>query len=61
MKVGLHRVLELNVSEAKCKRSKKEILETLDDSCVHSYNKLKDYATELCNPGSDIVIDLSKE
>ncbi|KAG5573165.1 hypothetical protein H5410_062931 [Solanum commersonii] len=58
-----HRVFELNVSEAKCKRAKKEILESLEGSFVGSYNKLEGYATELrsCNPWSDIVIDLSKE
>ncbi|KAK6803358.1 hypothetical protein RDI58_001142 [Solanum bulbocastanum] len=63
MKADLHRVFELNVSEAKCKRAKKEILESLEGSFVDSYNKLEGYATELrsCNPGSDILIDLSKE
>ncbi|WMV19820.1 hypothetical protein MTR67_013205 [Solanum verrucosum] len=63
MKADLHRVFELNVSEAKCKRAKKEILESLEGSFVDSYNKLEGYATELrsCNTGSDIVIDLSKE
>ncbi|KAK6786380.1 hypothetical protein RDI58_014905 [Solanum bulbocastanum] len=63
MKADLHRVFELNVSEAKCKRAKKEILESLEGSFVDSYNKLEGYATELrsCNPESDIVIDLSKE
>ncbi|KAG5585738.1 hypothetical protein H5410_046172, partial [Solanum commersonii] len=63
MKADLHRVFELNVSEAKCKRAKKEILESLEGSFVDSYNKLEGYATEFrsCNLGSDIVIDLSKE
>ncbi|KAH0730331.1 hypothetical protein KY289_001519 [Solanum tuberosum] len=63
MKADLHRVFELNVSEAKCKRAKKEVLESLEGSFVDSYNKLEGYATELrsCNTGSDIVIDLSKE
>ncbi|KAH0633122.1 hypothetical protein KY284_035908 [Solanum tuberosum] len=63
MKVDLHRVFELNVSEAKFKRAKKEILESLEGSFIDSYNKLEGYATEFrsCNPGSDIVIDLSKE
>ncbi|KAK6786154.1 hypothetical protein RDI58_014679 [Solanum bulbocastanum] len=63
IKADLHRVFELNVSEAKCKRAKKEILESLEGSFVDSYNKLVGYATELrsCNPGSDILIDLSKE
>ncbi|KAG5609478.1 hypothetical protein H5410_020759 [Solanum commersonii] len=63
MKADLHRVFELNVSEARCKRAKKEILEGLEGSFVDSYNKLEGYATELrsCNTGSDIVIDLSKE
>ncbi|WMV49131.1 hypothetical protein MTR67_042516 [Solanum verrucosum] len=55
--------IELNVSVAKCKRAKKEVLESLEGSFVDSYNKLEGYATELrsCNTGSDIVIDLSKE
>ncbi|XP_015064661.1 uncharacterized protein LOC107009853 [Solanum pennellii] len=63
MKADIHRVFELNVSEAKCKRAKKEILESLEGSFEDSYNKLEGYATELrsCNPGSDIVINLSKE
>ncbi|WMV32999.1 hypothetical protein MTR67_026384 [Solanum verrucosum] len=63
MKADLHIVFELNVSEARCKRAKKEILESLDGSFVDSYNKLEGYAIELrsCNSGSDIVIDLSKE
>ncbi|WMV47088.1 hypothetical protein MTR67_040473 [Solanum verrucosum] len=63
MKADLHRVFELNVSEAKCKRAKKEVLESLEGSFVDSYNKLEGYATELrsCNTGSDIVIDLSKQ
>ncbi|KAK6803370.1 hypothetical protein RDI58_001154 [Solanum bulbocastanum] len=63
MKADLHRVFELNVSEAKCKRAKKEILESLEGSFVDSYNKLEVYAIELrsCNPRSDILIGLSKE
>ncbi|KAH0672505.1 hypothetical protein KY290_024739 [Solanum tuberosum] len=49
--------------EAKCKRVKKEVLESLEGSFVDSYNKLEGYATELrsCNTGSDIVLDLSEE
>ncbi|KAH0641025.1 hypothetical protein KY290_036391 [Solanum tuberosum] len=63
MNADLHRVFELNVSEAKCKRAKKEVLESLEGSFVDSYNKLEGYATKLrsCNTGSDIVIDFSKE
>ncbi|KAH0751615.1 hypothetical protein KY285_004763 [Solanum tuberosum] len=63
MKADLHRVFELNVSESKCKRAKKEVLESLECSFVDSYNKLEGYAIELrsCNTRSDIVIDLSKE
>ncbi|KAG5575977.1 hypothetical protein H5410_056111 [Solanum commersonii] len=41
MKVDLHRVFDLNVSEAKCKRAKREILETIDSSFVDSYNTLE--------------------
>ncbi|WMV29381.1 hypothetical protein MTR67_022766 [Solanum verrucosum] len=63
MKADLHRVFEINVSEANCKRVKKEVLESLEGSFVDSYNKLEGYATELrsCNTGSDIMIDLSVE
>ncbi|KAH0682762.1 hypothetical protein KY290_021352 [Solanum tuberosum] len=63
MKDDLHRVFKLNVSEARRKRSEKEILESLEGSFVDSSNKLDGYVTELrsCNPGSDIVIDLFKE
>ncbi|WMV41539.1 hypothetical protein MTR67_034924 [Solanum verrucosum] len=63
MKVDLHIVVDINVSEAKCKKAKRKIIETLDSSFVDSYNKLEGYAIELrsCNLGSDIVIDLSKE
>ncbi|KAH0644754.1 hypothetical protein KY284_032638 [Solanum tuberosum] len=63
MKVDLHIVIDINVSEAECKRAKRKIIETLDSSFVDSYNKLEGYAIELrsCNLGSDIVIDLSKE
>ncbi|XP_069146927.1 uncharacterized protein [Solanum lycopersicum] len=63
IKDDLRRVFELNVCEAKCKRDKKEILESLEGSFVESYNKLEGCTTQLrsCNPGSDIVIDLSKE
>jgi len=63
MKVDLHRVFELNVSEAKCNRTKRGILDSLDGSFTDSYNKLEAYATELrsCNSGYDIVINLSKK
>ena len=47
MKADLHRVFELNISEAECKRDEKEILESLEGSFVDSYNKLEGYATEL--------------
>ena len=54
MKADIHRVFELNASEAKCKRAKKEILKSLEGSFIDSYNKLEGYATELrsLNPGS---------
>ncbi|WMV41913.1 hypothetical protein MTR67_035298 [Solanum verrucosum] len=39
------------------------VLETLEGGFTDGYNKLEDYAIELkeSNPGSDVVINLSKE
>ncbi|XP_059310700.1 uncharacterized protein LOC132062068 [Lycium ferocissimum] len=47
----------------KCKRAKREVLETLEGSFTDNYKKLEAYANELreSNPGSDVVINLSKE
>ncbi|XP_060190732.1 uncharacterized protein LOC132620010 [Lycium barbarum] len=63
MRADLHRVFDLNVSEGKCKRAKREVLETLEGSFTDNYKKLEAYANELreSNPGSDVVINLSKE
>nr|XP_009761145.1 PREDICTED: uncharacterized protein LOC104213347 [Nicotiana sylvestris] len=58
----LKRIFELNVSHGKCKRAKRMVLETLEGSFTDEYNKLEAYAIALreSNPGSDIVINLSK-
>ncbi|XP_070011262.1 uncharacterized protein [Nicotiana sylvestris] len=62
MMADLKRIFELNVSHGKCKRAKRMVLETLEGSFTDEYNKLEAYAIALreSNPGSDIVINLSK-
>nr|XP_016487881.1 PREDICTED: uncharacterized protein LOC107807940 [Nicotiana tabacum] len=62
MIANLKRVFELNISHGMCKRAKRMVLESLDGSFSDEYNKLEAYATELrdSNPGSDVVINLSK-
>ncbi|WMV50841.1 hypothetical protein MTR67_044226 [Solanum verrucosum] len=63
MRAGLHNAFKLKASQGKCKRAKRMVLETLDGGFTDGYNKLKAYAIELkeSNPGSDVVINLSKE
>ncbi|KAF3647913.1 SNF1-related protein kinase regulatory subunit beta-3 [Capsicum annuum] len=53
----------LNVSYTKMKRVKRIILEKLDGSFIDDFNKLEVYAQELrdTNPGSNIVINISKD
>lgn len=53
----------MNVSHGKCKREKALILNKLQGSIKDEYYKLEAYANELkiSNPGSDIVINLSKD
>lgn len=41
MKTDLHRMFEVNVSEEKFKRVKREILKYLEDSFTVTYNALK--------------------
>jgi len=63
MVLDLKRIFELNVSHVKCKRATRMVLESLDSSFSDEYNKLEAYANELreSNPGSDVVVTLSKE
>nr|XP_016458534.1 PREDICTED: uncharacterized protein LOC107782194 [Nicotiana tabacum] len=63
MRASLKAAFNVNVSESKCKRAKKIILEKLEDSFSDEYNKLVAYTNELklSNPGSDVIINLSKD
>ncbi|XP_019231252.1 PREDICTED: uncharacterized protein LOC109212099 [Nicotiana attenuata] len=63
MKASLKAAFNVNVSESKCKRAKRMILEKLEGSFTDEYNKLLAYANELklSNPGSDVIINLSKD
>ncbi|XP_070045762.1 uncharacterized protein [Nicotiana tomentosiformis] len=63
MRASLKAAFNINVSESKCKRAKKMILEKLEGSFSDEYNKLVAYANELklSNPGSDVIINLSKD
>ncbi|XP_016443643.1 uncharacterized protein LOC107768983 [Nicotiana tabacum] len=62
MRASLKAAFNVNVSESKCKRAKKMILEKLEGSFSDEYNKLIAYANELklSNLGSDVIINLSK-
>jgi len=53
----------INVSKYKLKRAKRLALEKLEGSFLDDYNKLEAYSHEIkqTNPGSDIVINISKE
>nr|XP_009758264.1 PREDICTED: uncharacterized protein LOC104210973 [Nicotiana sylvestris] len=63
MRADIKNVFNTNVSYGKCKRAKREILEKLEGSFIDGYNKLEAYANELreSNPGSDVIINLSKD
>ncbi|XP_019264320.1 PREDICTED: uncharacterized protein LOC109241948 [Nicotiana attenuata] len=63
MRTDLKEAFEVNASKGKCKRAKRMVLEILDGSFTDGYKKLEAYANELrdSNPGSDVVINLSKE
>ncbi|XP_019248779.1 PREDICTED: uncharacterized protein LOC109228049 [Nicotiana attenuata] len=63
MRTDLKEAFELNASKGKCKRAKRMVLEILEGSFTDGYKKLEAYANELrdSNPGSDVVINLSKE
>ncbi|XP_019233286.1 PREDICTED: uncharacterized protein LOC109213902 [Nicotiana attenuata] len=63
MRASLKAAYNVNVSESKCKRANKMILEKLEGSFTDEYNKLVAYANELklSNPGSDVIINLSKD
>ncbi|XP_019237885.1 PREDICTED: uncharacterized protein LOC109218021 [Nicotiana attenuata] len=63
MRADLKNSFQLNASKPKFKRAKRKILENLEGSFTDDYNKLEAYANALrdSNPGSDVVINLSKE
>ncbi|XP_075074464.1 uncharacterized protein LOC142162060 [Nicotiana tabacum] len=63
MKVDLESEFSLIVNESKLKRVKRLVLDKLDGSYTDDYNKFEAYAEELrkSNPGSDVVINLSKD
>ncbi|XP_070014344.1 uncharacterized protein [Nicotiana sylvestris] len=63
MRADLKNSFQLNASKSKVKRAKRMILEKLEGSFTDDYNKLEAYANALrdSNPGSDVVINLSKE
>jgi len=63
MKEHLDSVLDLDVNESKLKRVKRLVLDKLDGSYTDDYNKLEAYAQELrmSNPGTDVVINLSRD
>nr|XP_016463335.1 PREDICTED: uncharacterized protein LOC107786383 [Nicotiana tabacum] len=55
--------LKLNVTRSKLKRAKNMVLQKLEGSFIDDYNKLEVYCQEirLSNPGSDVVINISKD
>ncbi|KAH0649281.1 hypothetical protein KY285_034529 [Solanum tuberosum] len=63
MRAGLNNAFKLKASQGNCKIAKRMVLETLECGFNDGYNKLEAYAIELkeSNPGSDVVINLSKE
>lgn len=63
MKVDLESEFSLNINESKLKRVKSLVLDKLDGSYTDDYNKLEAYVEELrkSNPGSDVVINFSKD
>ena len=63
MKEHLESILDLDVNESKLKRVKRLVLDKLDGSYADDYNKLEAYAYELrmINPGTDVVINLSRD
>ncbi|XP_019224065.1 PREDICTED: uncharacterized protein LOC109205773 [Nicotiana attenuata] len=63
MRASLKAAFNVNVSESKCRRAKRLILENPKGSFTDEYNKLVAYVNELkcSNPGSDVVVNLSKD
>ncbi|XP_019256297.1 PREDICTED: uncharacterized protein LOC109234687 [Nicotiana attenuata] len=63
MRGELEHYLKLNVSRSKLKRAKNLVLQKLEGSFIDDYNKLEAYCQELrlSNPGSDVVINISKD
>ncbi|XP_075095167.1 uncharacterized protein LOC142173469 [Nicotiana tabacum] len=63
MRASLKAAFNVNISEVKCKRAKRLILESLEGSFTDEYNKLVAYVIELkfSNPGTDVIVNLSKD
>lgn len=63
MRQELETFFKMTASTSKVKRAKRLALEKLEGSFVDDYNKLEAYGQELrtSNPGSDVVINISKE
>ncbi|WMV28961.1 hypothetical protein MTR67_022346 [Solanum verrucosum] len=63
MRKDLNDQFNLNARTSKLKRAKRMALQKLQGSFLHDFNRIEAYANELrlSNPGSDIVINLSKD
>ncbi|KAG5623242.1 hypothetical protein H5410_008460, partial [Solanum commersonii] len=63
MRKDLKDQFNLNASTSKLKRAKRIALQKLQGSFLNDFNRIEAYANELrlSNPGSDIVINLSKD
>ncbi|XP_019265332.1 PREDICTED: uncharacterized protein LOC109242912 [Nicotiana attenuata] len=63
MKLDLKNQFSLNVHNSTLKRAKRMALQQLQGSFLDDYNRLEAYANEIreSNPGSDVVINLSKD
>jgi len=63
MKQDLMDNFNLNTNDSKLKRAKRMALQKMQGSFLDEYNRLEAYANEIrmTNPGSDVVINLSKD
>ncbi|XP_049378217.1 uncharacterized protein LOC125843004 [Solanum stenotomum] len=63
MKQDLMDNFNLNTNDSKLKRAKRMALQKMQGSFLDEYNRLEVYANEIrmTNPGSDVVINLSKD